>query len=252
MKSFERRMRDLEYFRTMRLVPGAWTILRLDGRGFTGFTAGRFGKPFDERFRDLMVVTARALLEDFQGIYAHTHSDEISVAFAPDWMLFGRRLEKIVSVSAGLVSATFSTACGEAAHFDSRAWQGVSEEDVVEYFRWRQADAARCALHGWCYWTLRREGMDAHSATRALADKGKGLQNELLYRHGVNFNDLPVWQRRGVGLCWEEYEKPGYDPVRQEAVTTTRRQVKPDLALPMGDAYTAFLRALLTCRRTAR
>jgi len=25
-------------------------------------------------------------------------------------------------------------------------------------------------------------------------------KNELLFQHGVNFNDLPLWQKRGIGL----------------------------------------------------
>jgi tRNA(His) 5'-end guanylyltransferase len=35
---FEARMRALEYFHSLRLLPGVWTVLRLDGRGFTRLT----------------------------------------------------------------------------------------------------------------------------------------------------------------------------------------------------------------------
>ncbi|MFY0581846.1 hypothetical protein ACN28S_53015 [Cystobacter fuscus] len=48
--------------------------------------------------------------------------------------------------------------------FDSRVWLGVNEDAVLDYFRWRQADATRCALNGWCYWTLRKEGQSAAQA----------------------------------------------------------------------------------------
>jgi len=34
------------------------------------------------------------------------------------------------------------------------------------------------------------------------------LNNEVLFRHGVTFNDLPLWQQRGIGLYWEEYDRP--------------------------------------------
>jgi hypothetical protein len=79
------RMRELEYFHQIQLFPGAWTIVRVDGRTFSRFTAQRFEKPYDANFRDLMVFTSKALLEDLQGIYACTHSDEISVLFPPGW-----------------------------------------------------------------------------------------------------------------------------------------------------------------------
>ena len=107
---FERRMRALECFHTLRFVPGAWLILRLDGRGFSRLTESRFEKPFDPRFHDAMVQTAQVDLEDLQGLYAYTESDEISVLFSRDWALFDRELEKVVSISAGLASAAFALA----------------------------------------------------------------------------------------------------------------------------------------------
>jgi hypothetical protein len=39
---FKGRMRALEVFHSLRLPPGAWVILRLDGRSFSRFTEGRF------------------------------------------------------------------------------------------------------------------------------------------------------------------------------------------------------------------
>ncbi len=150
--------------RQRHLPDGAWVVLRLDGRGFTRFTEERFEKPFDERFHSCMVATARAVLEDFGGLYAYTESDEISVLVPRGWAYFDREVEKVVSVSAGLASATFSLACGTVAHFDARVVVAPTDEQVMDYFRWRQADATRCALNGWCYWTLRKEGLDARAA----------------------------------------------------------------------------------------
>ncbi|MBW3625430.1 MAG: tRNA 5'-guanylyltransferase [Armatimonadetes bacterium] len=242
---FESVLRGWEYFHSLRLVPETWTVIRVDGRGFTRFTAERFDKPFDPRFRDLMVTTAKALLEEFGGLYAYTESDEISVLFPPKWNAFSRELEKIVSITAGLASATFTHAAGEPTHFDSRVWVGVNEDRVVDYFRWRQVDAARCALNGWCYWTLRKENSGVREATEILEGMPVGEKNELLFRHGINFNDLPVWQRRGIGLYGEMYEKVGYNPKTGEAVPATRRRVKVDDTLPMKDEYDVFLRGLL-------
>lgn len=242
---FEMRMRSLEYYHSLRLVPGTWTVLRLDGRGFTKFTAQHFERPFDARFSDYMLQAAQAVLEQFQGIYAYTESDEISILFAPNWSIFDRELEKIISLSAALASATFSLACGEVASFDSRIWVGVTEQDVVDYFRWRQSDAARCALNGWAYWTLRKEGKNMTEATNALQGQTTAYKNELLFERGINFNEVQVWQRRGIGLYWENYDKEGFNPVTQERVMSQRRRIKIDRNLPMKDEYGVFVRQLI-------
>jgi tRNA(His) 5'-end guanylyltransferase len=248
-RDFEARMRALEYFHGLRLLPGAWAVLRLDGRGFSGFTAPRFEKPFDARFSDLMVGTAQAVLEQFQGVYAYTESDEISVLFAPEWDLFDRELEKLVSLSAALASATFTLACGEVVQFDSRVWLGARAGLVVDYFRWRQTDAARCALNGWCYWTLRKAGQGVGPATAALKGKGMAAKNELLFQQGINFNEVPAWQRRGIGLYWEEYDKEGFNPRTGEKVVARRKRVKIDRELPMKEEYAALLRRIMQAAR---
>jgi tRNA(His) 5'-end guanylyltransferase len=58
-----------------------------------------------------------------------------------DAIIAGRELEKLVSISAGVASATFIRESGRSAHFDSRLWLGISQQSVLDYFRWRQADA---------------------------------------------------------------------------------------------------------------
>ena len=241
---FEAYMREFEYYHALRLLPDTWTVIRVDGRGFSRLTASGFDKPFDPRFHDLMVRTAAALLEELHGLYAYTESDEISILFPRDWDLFDRELEKLVSVSAGLASAAFTHAHGSVAHFDSRVWLGPAASHVTDYFKWRMADAARCALNGWAYWTLRQEGQSARKATHALDGLSASAKHELLFARGINFAELPLWQRRGTGLYWETYEKEGYNPVKNETVVTTRRRVVVDRELPLGEEYDALILAL--------
>ena len=245
-QSFENRMRELEYFHNLRLLPGASVVVRVDGRGFSRFTESRFEKPFDLKFHQLMVQTAQALLEEMQGVYAYTESDEISVLFPLNWDFFDRSLEKIVSISASVASATLTRAAETVAYFDSRVWLGANPSQVMDYFSWRQADATRCALNGWCYWTLRKLGKSAAQATAELDNQSVAFKNELLFQNGINFNELPTWQRRGTGLYWEQYTKPGYNPVKQEEVMALRRRLKIEEALPMKEDYREFISQILS------
>ncbi|OLT13444.1 tRNA 5'-guanylyltransferase [Actinomadura sp. CNU-125] len=241
----ETRMRDRERFHSLTLHPGAWAIVRVDGRAFSKYTETRFDKPFDPRFSELMAGAAEALLTELGGRYAYTESDEISVVLDPAHEMFGRKVEKLVSLSAGIATAAFTHAAGEPAVFDSRVWTGTNVDEAVDYLSWRQADAARCALNGWTYWTLRKEGRSPRQATREMHRTSVSDKNELLFARGINFNDVPAWQRRGVGLWWETFEKAGHDPVTDVPVTATRRRVRVGRELPMRDEYRTFVRELL-------
>jgi tRNA(His) guanylyltransferase len=242
----EARQRAGEWFHALTVPPGMRMVIRVDGRAFSRFTAERYDKPFDPEFSALMVRTAEALFTELGASYAYTESDEISVLLPAAADLFGRSVEKLVSISAGLASAAFTHSSGEPACFDSRVWIGAGAEDVADYFAWRQADAARCALNGWCYWTLRHAGQTAAEATSALRRSKTAGKKELLARHGVNVNDIPEWQRRGIGLWQEEYQRAGYDPVRETAVTAIRRRVHVERELPANDAYRDLIRRLAT------
>ena len=241
---FEAGQRSREWFHPLVVLPGAWTVLRMDGRSFSRFTESRFDKPFDPRFAQLMTDTAETVLTEFNARYAYTESDEISILLDPSCQLFGRSVEKLVSVSAGIASATFTKASGEPAHFDSRIWMGTTPADVVDYFSWRQADATRCALNGWCYWTLRRNGNSSAEATKALERSTIAAKNELLSSHGITFDDLPGWQRGGIGLWWQHYDHPGYDPIRRTTVTAARRRIHIERNLPHKDAYRTLIARL--------
>jgi tRNA(His) guanylyltransferase len=241
----EARMRELEWFHSLRAFPGAWIVIRVDGRGFSKLTESAFEKPFDSHFHTLMTQTAEALLLELHGVYAYTESDEISILLPRDSDLFSRELEKLVSISAAVASATFTHAAGRIAHFDSRMWLGITQANVLDYFRWRQTDAARCCLHGWCYCTLRKEGQSVAEATALLRGKSFSELNELLFQRGRNFNDLPVWQRRGTGIYWEQFEKQGTNPISGAVATAVRRRVKVDESIPKAEEYDVFIRSLM-------
>jgi len=242
---FEQRMRDLEYFHGLRVLPGTWPVLRLDGRSFSRLTEAQFEKPFDLRFHELMCKTTEALVTELGATYGYTESDEISVLLPNTSDAFDRSVEKLVSISASIAGGTFSLALGAVAQFDCRVWMGAQKELVLDYFRWRQADAARCALNGWAYWTLRKAGRTVEEATNELHSQSVAYKNELLFQNGINFNDIPTWQKRGTGVYWETFQKEGFNPKLGQPVTATRRRIKIDRDLPMAEEYGSFVAGFL-------
>jgi tRNA(His) guanylyltransferase len=256
----EERMRVYETAHDHNVLPGMFMVARLDGRGFTRLTKGprrryssftgqpldephRFDAPFDPRFSELMVHTTRHLMEraGFAFTYGHTHSDEISLLFPLGDASFGRKLRKLVSVLAGEASAAFSLRLGFHAVLDCRISQLPRRELVVDYFRWRQADAHRNALSAHCYWVLRKEGATKHEATAEVDGRTVAEKNELLFARGINFDELPAWHKRGVGLWWERYEKRGTDPRTGAEVPAMRRRLREEAELPFGAEYEALV-----------
>lgn len=240
------KMRVFETSHDYHVVPGVFVVVRLDGRSFTRLTkeVHKFQAPFDERFRDLMLATVEHLMACGPRVmYGYTQSDEISLLLHRDDGSFNRKTRKLNSVLAGEASAKFSLLLGDVGCFDSRVCELPTEQLVVDYFRWRNEDAHRNALNAHCYWLLRGQGQPEHAAAGRLLGMSVADKNELLFAAGgVNFNDLPRWQRRGCAVWWRDVEKVGLNPKTGEQVTATRRRLFRDLELPMRDAYDTFVR----------
>lgn len=90
-----------------------------------------------------------------------------------------------------------------------------------------------------------KEGKTLAEAMAGLSGQTVAFKHELLFQRGINFNELPLWQRRGTGMYWETCEKAGYDPVRQVEVAAVCRRLKIDETLSMKEAYGALIQATL-------
>jgi len=233
------------------VLPGVYITARVDGRNFTKLTKekGNFEAPFDIKFRDLMVETAKHLMNcGFKVIYGYTESDEISLLFDLNIDLFGRKIRKYTSILAAEASAKFSLLFNDIGVFDCRICQLPDENVVVDYFRWRNEDAHRNALNAHCYWMLRNEGMSKKEATKYIENKSIADKNELLFSRGINFDKLPNWQKRGIGLYWEKEERTGFNPKDNVDVKTERNIIKIDYNLPMRDEYSNFISGILKAK----
>lgn len=238
------RMRVFETAHDYAVLPGLFMVARLDGRGFTRLTkeVHPFERPFDATFRDHMVATAAHVMDcGFRVVYGYTESDEISLLFHRDENAFSRKTRKLMSILAGEASAAFSLRLGAAACFDARISELPDIDRVVDYFRWRNEDAHRNALNAYCYWTLRSTGVPAKEAARRFEGRTMAEKNEFLFQHGINFNDIPGWQKRGVGLYRREVRISGVDPRDGEERPCSRFPLHVDYDLPMKDAYSRWL-----------
>ncbi len=244
----DRKMRVFETSQDYCVLPKIFMVSRLDGRSFTRLIKEKhhFKSPFDAIFRDYVIKTIKHLMNcGFRVVYAYTQSDEISLLFHQDEQVFQRKLRKFNSILAGEASAKFSMLLGDLACFDCRISQLPNVELVVDYFRWRSEDAHRNALNAYCYWTLRSEGKTPQSANDTLFGLSFAEKNELLFNRGINFNDIPNWQKRGVGLYWEAYDKDAINPKTGEHVKAKRRRIKVDMDLPMKEDYINFIKKRL-------
>jgi tRNA(His) 5'-end guanylyltransferase len=241
---FDEKMRVFETALDYRVLPGIYMVARLDGRTFTRLTKEvyQFEAPYDTQFREYMIDTITHLMNcGFRVTYAYTQSDEISLLFPLEEDTFKRKMRKYNSILAGEASAKFSLLLGQLGTFDCRISQLPTAELVCDYFLWRQEDAHRNALNSHCYWLLRKNGKSVQGATTYLSGMSVSAKHELLFSYGVNFNDLPNWQKKGVGLYWEEYEKQGINPLLGQPVNAVRKRLKVQLDLPMKEEYRDFL-----------
>lgn len=131
-------------------------IIRIDGKAFHTYTKG-CQKPWDDNLSEAMNQTAIALCSSIQGAQmAYVQSDEISVLIhsykrfnSGAW--FDNQVQKMVSVAAGIASATFTVESQriwgsiKPAIFDARVFV-LPEADVCNYFLWRQQDATRNSI----------------------------------------------------------------------------------------------------------
>jgi tRNA(His) 5'-end guanylyltransferase len=180
------------------LTPRMPVIVRVDGKAFHTWTRG-CKRPFDDDLIEAMNRVAIALCTEIQGAeIAYAQSDEVSVLVhcykrfaSTPW--FDGEVQKIVSVTAAIAAAVMTDASASVhgrtrlAYFDSRVF-AVPEQDVCNYFVWRQQDAERNSLQ-----------MAAHAlySQAVLHGKKSADLHELLHAKGVNWNDYPTHKKRG-------------------------------------------------------
>lgn len=221
-----------EIFSRLEIPPETPFFIRLDGWRFHGVSeAVNTQKPFDQNFAICLVTAGRALSQ-LNSTLVYVASDEINTLFLRV-VPFGRRVEEIDSVSAGVVSSAFSFCVQKlfnktvTAAFDSRIILSPSQRKIIEYLTWRQKDAYRNHNNAYAYWLLRKKGHTPSETAKML----KGLKtedlHEALFTQDINLAKTPAWQRRGILIYREPYQKQVKNHV------TIRKQTKENWKLPL-------------------
>lgn len=216
MKGYEKRNR----YYLQRRMP---VILRLDMRAGHSFTRG-FERPFDEVFIKSMQDTAKYLCKNIQNCkLSYQQSDEITLLLVDYDKLntdcfFDYRVDKLCSIAASMATMAFnkyfydnvfvynatatvdlsdkknpfkevySKAVDKGAMFDARCFN-IPKEEVTNNFYWRQLDASRNSI---------QMVGQANFSHKELHKKSRNdIQDMLMTQKGINWNNLPTYQKRG-------------------------------------------------------
>ena len=190
-------MKGYETVHTDFLLRRTPVIIRIDGKSFHTWTK-KCEQPFDEILHEMMKATMNYLVGEIQNaVYGYTQSDEISILLC-DWTTltteqwFNGNIQKIASVAASLTTGMFNNIphnfSSKCAFFDARVFN-IPFADVHNYFLWRQKDATRNSIQTYARMYFSHKELNKKS--------NNDIQQMLFEQHGVNWNDLEVWKKRG-------------------------------------------------------
>ena len=224
MKGYEKRNR----YYLQRRMP---VILRLDMRAGHSFTKG-FERPFDEVFIKAIQETAKYLCENVQNCkLSYQQSDEITLLLVDYEKIntdcfFEYRVDKLCSIAASIATMKFNqvfkelsyresenleiicrknpylenrdcltkisnvhtNSADKGAMFDCRCFN-IPKEEVTNSIYWRQLDATRNSI---------QMVGQANFSHKELQNKScNDIQDMLMTQKGINWNDLPLYQKRG-------------------------------------------------------
>lgn len=191
----------------------SFIVIRCDGRGFSKLKeADIFKKPYDaEVHKKIMKITASALKNLFRCGMAYVISDEISFVLPMSFNMFNRRIEKLLSISAGYLSGEGSLEFYELnidpISFDAKIFEFGNIDEVLEYLNERK----NYGFRNFIYTLLRDQEMKAGKTSNEVAKEtnGKSISNyiEKLLKDGIDIYKMQYWKREGELLYFAPYVK---------------------------------------------
>lgn len=195
------RMKEYEGIEANRiLLPRLPICIRADGRAFHSFCKG-LKRPFDPAFCSLMVDTTKFLVDKTNALIGYTFSDEISlVIYNTDINsepFFNGRIQKLTSVIASMCTAFFNKSIpamlpektNTLAFFDCRVWNVPNLDEAANTLVFRENDATKNSI------SMLAQSIFNHNE---LQNKNCSEMQDMLMEKGINWNDLPNYQKRGT------------------------------------------------------
>lgn len=255
------RMKRYEYASRDYLTRRIPAIIRVDGKAFHTFTRG-MKKPFDEVLATTMHETMRYLCKNIQGcVFGYTQSDEITLVLTDYATIstdawFGYNVQKMCSIAASMAALAFNTAFSDIgslaiqyydtiaspesvvkenymeyadkfnqAMFDARAFS-LPIDEVCNCLIWRQQDATRNSIEA---------VGQANFSHRELHGKSCNEIQEMLWsQRGINWNNYPIYLKRGACCYRKNVEKDIPDPKDADSILhVVRREWAVDLEPPI-------------------
>ena len=255
-------MKDFYEDRTRyKLARRTNTIIRIDGKAFHTYTKG-LQRPFDQGLMEDMNKTTEYLCQNIQGAkFGYVQSDEISILITDyddidthAW--FDANLQKMASIAASLATAEFNrlrlirkmnTTVATAgsileqfkhAMFDARVFQIPYQEEVINYFLWRQQDATRNSISS--------VAQSLYSAKELHGKKTSDMQ-EMIFQKGINWNDFTPREKRGsiirrVEHVYARRDEPIMDGKTRVIEAYKRKKWEADLNTPIISQDKDYLR----------
>lgn len=273
------RMKAYENITRQYLSPNSYTIARIDGHSFHTYTKGLKRPFDIGLTEDMDSTAAYLCSKIQNARFAFVQSDEISIFIkeknpeSNSW--FNYNLQKIASISAGIATAEFNKlrlnrefksymntrnemisqnqnpkdftegsfndiiAFAKQATFDSRFWTVPNEEEVINYFIWRQQDATKNSISSVAY-TL--------YSPKELEGVNSNDRQELIFQKGINWNDYPSGLKRGRFIKKNYYlndqlvDEVNKEDLTEDDVLRTRWET---IECPVFSKDKDFLRKLL-------
>jgi len=196
------RMKSYESATDQRLPRNLPIVARLDGKGFSKWTAD-LERPFDGRLHNVMSSTMRFLATKTHAKAAYTQSDEITLGWTNETkdsqVWFDGRVLKMASVLSAMASSYFNRQWASfmpfgveerpLAFFDCRVWSVPNLDEAANTFLWREFDCTKNSIS---------QATRHYYSHKQMMNKNGIEMKEMLILKGVNWQDYPNWAKYGT------------------------------------------------------